>query len=206
MFKLKRFAMLLLVFVMVVMLVFAVASCTNGEPLGDAEEPAGSGSSSDESAAEPTPAPPIDEPIAVPVPPIEENLDEEDFIVIEVPDAAITVNGRVIPGTSLEAFDGSNQPTHASLWVLGSALEWDVYWQFDTGDVSFMGVDGFIHFIVGSKDYKVGDTVIKLAHESVRVDDEVYVPIEFFKEVFGAERVELSNGHLYIDYTSIASF
>ena len=200
MLSLKRFALLMIVF----MLVFVVAACTNGEPSSNADETAGS--PADESVVEPTPAPPVDEPIAEPVPPIEEDLDEEDLIVIEVPDGDITVNGRVIPGTILETFDGSNQPTHASLWVLGSAMEWDVYWQFDTGDVSFMGVDGFIHFIVGSKDYKVGDTVITLDRESVRVDDEVYVPIEFFKDVFGADRVEFSNGHLYIDYTSIASF
>ena len=89
-------------------------------------------------------------------------------------------------------------PTHVSLMAVDSALGMDVFWNLQTDEASFTGLNGFVMFVVGSADFIVEGETITLDQESLRIDDEIYVPIQFFRDVFGAGSAYFSGGHVFI--------
>lgn len=132
-----------------------------------------------------------------PVPPVEEDLEEPDTDWSQYP---VIIDGVGVPGASLETVgDDEIFPTHVSLMAIERALNVDVFWNLQTGEVFFPGLNGNIHFFVGSADFDVDGETITLAQESLRIGDELYVPILFFRDVFGAGSAYFSGGNVFIN-------
>jgi len=154
-----------------------------------------------------TPDSPADEPIEEP--PYEENGDDGYILPVppigELPDDIdwsrypVIVDGVGVSDASFEMVgDDEIFPTHVSLMPLESVLGVDVFWNMQTNEVSFQGLNGFISFVVGSADFTLDGEVITLEQESLRIDDEIYLPLAFFRDVFGAGSAYFSGGHVYI--------
>ncbi|MCL2367818.1 MAG: copper amine oxidase N-terminal domain-containing protein [Oscillospiraceae bacterium] len=183
MIKFKKLSLLLLA----LLLVLSFVACTSSPP----------------------PAEPIDTPPEEP--PYEENGDD-DYILPEPPIGdledgdvdwslyPVIIDGVGVPGSSFEMIgEDAIFPTHVGLMSLERVLGVDVFWNLETGYVSFQGLNGFINFVVGSADFEVDGETITLDQESVRIGDELYVPISFFRDVFGAGSAYFSGGHVIID-------
>jgi len=192
MYQFKKPAML----VLALLLLLSFAACGGGEPAArPAETPP---------AEEPIDCEPIDEEdedngYEIPLPPTEEDLDDFDDTDWSV--YPVIINGVGVPGASLEMV-GEDEifPTHVSLMAIERALDVDVFWNMQTNEVSFPGLNGFISFVVGSADFTVAGETITLEQESLRIDDEIYLPIPFFRDVFGADSAYFSGGHVFIDF------
>jgi len=191
----------ILIPLMVVLLALAVVACNgDGEngPDGEIEAVPPIGEVPDTNG-EIEAVPPIGEipdnnGIVEAVPPIGELPD--DFFDIH----PVVVNGMDIPGTSLETI-GEDEifPTHVSLMPLDLALGMDVFWNMQTDEASLTGRNGFVTFNVGSADFNVEGETITLIHESVRIGDEIYVPIAFFADIYGAAGAYFHGGTVFID-------
>jgi len=95
---------------------------------------------------------------------------------------------------------GSDFPTHVPLIPVAEALGADV--DIQDGDpmrISLTGRRGLIRFTVGSDSFNVGNDTVSLWQPSLLVDDEIYVPIPFFRDVFGMGNAMWMGGHVYID-------
>ena len=184
MFNFKKVSLLLLA----LLFALALVACTDNESADD----------------------PIEEPPAVEDPGYED--EDDDGYILPVPPVgdledidtdwslyAVIVDGVGIPGASLETV-GEDEifPTHVSLMAVDSALGMDVFWDMQTDEASLMGHNGFVTFVVGSADFVVDGEPITLEHESLRIGDEIYVPIQFFRDVFGAGNAYFSGGHVFI--------
>ena len=111
-----------------------------------------------------------------------EELGPDD--VHELTEVEIIVNGMPLTGVSALTADGDIWPTHVPLPEVAYAMGVTV-----TGageEIALEGLYGPIWFIVGSNDFTVNDEVVTLAWPSIREGGTVYVPITFFREVFGA--------------------
>jgi len=180
MFAFKKISLLLLA----LLLVLSLAACADGEP-----------------ADEPIEEPPVETPgdeddgYAIPVPPIGDLEDEDDTDWSLYP---VIIDGVGVPGASLETVGDEIFPTHVSLMALERGLNIDVFWNLQTDEVFFPGLNGNIHFFAGSADFDVDGETITLDQESLRIGDEIYVPIPFFRDVFGAGSAYFSGGHVFI--------
>jgi len=168
-------------FLLALLLVVSFAACTGGE-----------------TGEEPIEEPPYeengDDGYAIPVPPIGE-IEDSDLDGIH----AVIVDGVGIPGSSFEMIgEDAIFPTHVGLMAIEQALGADVFWNMQTGEVSLMSPNGFITFMVGSTDFYIDGEPITLAEESVRIGDEIYVPIPFFRDVFGAGSAYFEGGNVFI--------
>jgi len=138
---------------------------------------------------------------------LDEDLDYDEDIELDggMPEMdvlgyLVVVDGEGVPGASFEFVgDDAIFPTHVSLMALDSTLGMDVFWNMQTEEVSLMGLNGFATFTVGSADFVVNGETITLDQESVRVGDEIYVPIAFFRDVYGAAGAYFSGGSVFID-------
>ena len=137
---------------------------------------------------------------------LDEDLDFDEAVLdgempgIDVLGYLVVVDGEGVPGASFEFVgDDAIFPTHVSLMALDSILGMDVFWNMQTEEVSLMGLNGFATFTVGSADFVVNGETIALDQESVRVGDEIYVPIAFFRDVYGAAGAYFSGGSVFID-------
>lgn len=185
MLNFKRVSLLLLA----LLLALSFAACTEGNPVD-----------------EPLPGPPIEEPpheedmddneYTTPVPPIGDldDMDDTDWSQY-----AVIIDGVGVSGASLQMI-GEDEifPTHVSLMALEQALNTDIFWNLQTDEVFFPGLNGNIHFFAGSADFTVDGETITLAQEALRIDDELYVPIQFFRDVYGASAAYFSGGHVFI--------
>ena len=181
----KKIALLLLT----LLLVLSFAACTGSQA---PDEPI-----DEELPIEEAPYEDEDDGYAIPVPPIGDIGDmdlDADWSLYPV-----IVDGVGVQGASLEMI-GEDEifPTHVSLMALERALGIDVFWNLQTDEVSFPGLNGFINFTVGTAEFDVDGEVITLEQESFRTDDEIYVPILFFRDVFGASSAYFAGGHVFI--------
>ena len=179
MLSFKRVSLLLLA----LLLALSFAACTESDPADDPIE-------------EPPYEEYLEDEYDIPVPPIEEDLGE---LGTDWSQYAVIIDGVGVPGASLQMI-GEDEifPTHVSLMALERALNTDVFWNLETDEVFFPGLNGNIHFFAGSADFTVDGETITLAQEALRIDDELYVPIQFFRDVFGASSAYFSGGHVFI--------
>jgi hypothetical protein len=117
------------------------------------------------------------------------------------PDIDWSVYPVIIDGIGLEinpiTVGDSIFPTHLPLGpvaaMLGSAAT------IDADTVRLDGLAGPIRFIVGSADFVVDGTTVTLEAPAIIVDGTLYVPISFFRTVFGAGAAYFAGGHVYIE-------
>jgi len=113
--------------------------------------------------------------------------------------SVIIVDGVGVEGSYVITVGASDFPTHVPLIMVAEALDARVEWNRDTNEVMLPGRNGFIMFTAGTAGYRVaGETIDWLAPAAV-IDGELYVPIPFFRAVFGMGQAIWMGGHVYID-------
>jgi len=110
----------------------------------------------------------------------------------------IYVNGEGIPGVDHIIVGDDIFPTHVPLIPVAEALGVTVTID-DTAPatVTLAGLNGNISFAVGSEDFMVNGEVMTLNQPSVEIDGVVYVPVMFFRDVFGGSAFS-SGGEVHI--------
>ncbi|MCL2361724.1 MAG: copper amine oxidase N-terminal domain-containing protein [Defluviitaleaceae bacterium] len=89
--------------------------------------------------------------------------------------------------------------THVELMPVVEFLGSPAEWNQETGEVTLEGRNGSISFIVGSNDFNVDGQNVTLHNGSVDFYGTVYVPILFFRDVFGMGSAYSFEGRIYIN-------
>jgi hypothetical protein len=128
---------------------------------------------------------------------------EEDFAFTEWALYPIIIDGAIGIAADLHTMEDSEFPTHVPLTPVMEALGFlgtMVIADSDPQIVTLEGIDREISFTVGSEEFIVdGETVTLFNyHTAVAVEDEIYVPILFFRDVFGMGSAFWTCGHVHI--------
>ncbi|MCL2446970.1 MAG: copper amine oxidase N-terminal domain-containing protein [Oscillospiraceae bacterium] len=109
----------------------------------------------------------------------------------------VWVDGQNVPNSSVLR-DEEYFTTHVSLLPVLAMLDLAV--DMEDGVVTMTGLDGrSITFTIGSNEFDVNGETVQLDAESLRPDDDgIYVPVAFFRTVFGAASVSVMTGEVYI--------
>jgi hypothetical protein len=115
----------------------------------------------------------------------------------------------IVDGTGLEleplTVGDAMAPTHVPVFpvaaVLGSRVDAASVVR-DGAIVTLDGLLGPITFTAGSADFDLAGASITLDEPSVVVDGILYVPLSFFRDVFGAAAAYWLDGHVHIETTS----
>ena len=124
-------------------------------------------------------------------------------VMLDGADASIIVNGNPVHGAEYMIIGGGYFPTHVPLLAVAWALGTHVYWNQADGDIALEGHNGNIIFQAGTGDFAVSGSLITLDQPSVVVDEVVYVPIAFFREVFGMNNAMFYGGRVVIDNAEV---
>ena len=115
----------------------------------------------------------------------------------------IIINNAVGVEADLYTMEGSDFPTHVPLFPVAFALGVDEIETQDTDPpvIELDGLKGGISFVVGSEEFSVGGETVTLLdlHASMAIRGEIYVPISFFRDVFGMGSALWMSGHVHID-------
>ena len=122
---------------------------------------------------------------------------EEDWIHPWT-DYQVIVNGEPIPGAFHHIADDGYFPTHVTLMPVLAALGAGGI-SVDDGEITLEGLSGTISFEVWSDAFTVDDETITLFYASIEIDGTIYVPIAFFRDVYGMGRAIFYSGHVMID-------
>jgi len=112
----------------------------------------------------------------------------------------IIIDGQRGVSARLHTPDGEDFPTHVPLIPVANAL--GVALNIEDShppSVTLNGLNGAISFTVGSNSFSVGNQTVSLWHQSLLVDNEIYVPIIFFRDVFGMGQAMWMGGIVYLD-------
>ncbi|MCL2360220.1 MAG: copper amine oxidase N-terminal domain-containing protein [Defluviitaleaceae bacterium] len=95
---------------------------------------------------------------------------------------------------------GEDFPTHIPLAPVAAALGvvLDIADSFPP-EVSMEGRQGPITFTVGTYIFNIGSQRVDLWQPSLLVDGEIYVPIPFFRDVFGMGQAMWMGGHVHLN-------
>ncbi|MCL2374898.1 MAG: copper amine oxidase N-terminal domain-containing protein [Treponema sp.] len=97
-----------------------------------------------------------------------------------------------------EETDEALTPTHVPLIIVSQALNAAASWMESEGEVTMEGLDGEIRFEVGSDEFIVAGDIVSLDYPSTVIEGVLYVPLDFFTEVFGAFNVRVQDDTIYI--------
>ena len=112
----------------------------------------------------------------------------------------IIIDGRMGIAANLYTADGEDFPTHIPLIPVANALGVTVDVAYsDPPQVTLEGRNGEIGFTVGSNNFGMGNQTVSLWHPSLLIGDEIYVPILFFRDVFGMGQAMWMGGIVNID-------
>ena len=126
--------------------------------------------------------------------------EQADVEHVGVDAAEVFVNGVAVPGAFPVSIDLENPhaPTHVVLMEVLNVLGAPV--NVVDGVVTIEGLRGTITFEIGSEDYVVNGEVVTLDNlPSFVVDGTIYVPIRFFRDVFGMNNAYFSGGTVSIN-------
>ena len=116
----------------------------------------------------------------------------------------IVVDGEGLVGAHvIFAVEDAIFPTHLELVPVAEFLGSEVEWNRDTNEVTLEGLNGSISFMVGSDDFTVNGETVNLHLSSVDFYGTLYVPVLFFRDVFGMASAYSLEGRFYI--SSLAS-
>jgi len=112
----------------------------------------------------------------------------------------IIIDGRRGVAANLHTHADADFPTHVPLVPVANALGVTVSTAYSyPPHVTLEGLQGTIGFTVGTNTFTVGNQTVTLWHQSLLVDNEIYVPILFFRDVFGMGQAMWMGGIVYID-------
>ncbi|MCL2527039.1 MAG: copper amine oxidase N-terminal domain-containing protein [Defluviitaleaceae bacterium] len=141
-----------------------------------------------------------------------EIYDEYDYhiehVTIDPPtmygtEATVIVNGLPIHWAIPRIVGDGYFPTHVPLEAIADALGSHVNWNHAEGDIVMEGLNGTIVFHAGMSDFAVGGSLITLNQPSIVIDGVIYVPIAFFRDVYGMNNAMVYGGHVVIDNTEV---
>ena len=105
------------------------------------------------------------------------------------------INGIQVDFTWRQEWDSFLVPVRATAEELGASVTWN----YDTREVSIEGRKGLITFRPGSADFTVDGDVVTLNQPSMLIGNTTYVPILFFRDVFGMNNAYMHAGEAHID-------
>jgi len=110
----------------------------------------------------------------------------------------IFVNGEGLPGVGHRIVGDDIFPTHVPLFPIAAALGVEVYTEdMYPMNVILEGLNGRIFFTIGSEEFSVDGETVTLNLPALEIDNEIYVPIPFFRDVFGGSAFS-SAGEVHI--------
>ena len=130
----------------------------------------------------------------------QDNSAQVDVEHVGVDAVDVFVNGVAVPGAFPMSINLENPyaPTHVVLMEILNVLGAPV--NVADGVVTVEGLRGTIVFEIGSEDYVVNGEVVTLDNlPSFVVDGTIYVPIRFFRDVFGMNNAYFSGGTVSIN-------
>jgi len=129
--------------------------------------------------------------------------DDWEFEDVE-PWYCIVVDGEGLVGPlALFMDEEMDFQTHVELAPVAEHLGAYVNWDQDTNIVTLEGRIGSISFEVGSYDFIVDGETVALYHSSVDFYGTVFVPVLFFRDVFGMPAAYAFEGRIYISSTEV---
>jgi len=109
----------------------------------------------------------------------------------------IIVNGVRLDGVQSQTAGEGN--TYVPLLAVSQALGVNVMWNPETSEISLNGLNGNIVFEIGSESYSVDGEIVTIHNSpSFVLDNQTYVPLRFFGDVFGINNVYLEDGQIFI--------
>ncbi|MCL2563703.1 MAG: copper amine oxidase N-terminal domain-containing protein [Oscillospiraceae bacterium] len=130
-----------------------------------------------------------------------------DISDMEIPDWSlypVIIDGVGVPGATI-AFDPYVEdifPTHVSLINVAEAMGASV--EVNGDEVALESLTGDpITFTVGGNHFRLNGGGVELNQSTFLEGGTIYVPMDFFRDVFGAEVVFFSGGHVYIYIDSV---
>ena len=124
---------------------------------------------------------------------------------------AVYLDGEGIPGSYFLILDSDGEivnpeesgeylsATHVPLFLVAQALGATVTWLEDSNEVTMDGLNGSISFEAGTNEFTVGGESISLGEVSAVIDGTLYVPLMFFRDVYGAASVSVQGGEVHIN-------
>ena len=125
----------------------------------------------------------------------------EDDVVDDFTGYPVIVNGQGLAVDFVSVGEDEIFPTHVPLWPVAEQLGAGVWYEPGSAEVAVDGRDGRIEFTLDSAVFAVDGETVELAHPAVLIDGEIYVPIPFFREVFGLETAFFQHGHVILSDT-----
>ena len=110
----------------------------------------------------------------------------------------IIIDGVGLAGSYTITVGESDFPTHIPLVMVAEALNSTVHWNTDTNAVALTGRNGNITFTAGNANYMVQNEAFDWLAPSVVQNGNLYVPIPFFRVVFGMGQSAWFGGHVTI--------
>jgi len=80
-------------------------------------------------------------------------------------------------------------PTHLPLVPVLRSMGQEADWNRVIGEVALTGMNGEVSFEVGSRDFVLDGQAVILDDAAFEMNGELYVPLDFFTQVFGAREV-----------------
>lgn len=96
--------------------------------------------------------------------------------------------------------EGEIFPTHVPLDAVAQALGFGPsFWNTEMNEVEIETINGMVYFTLGEELFFIdGAGSVSLTAPAVEYDGIIYVPIAFFREVFGAGTAHFDGGHVFI--------
>jgi hypothetical protein len=132
---------------------------------------------------------PADSEISIDIITVDENIEYEEW-------PAVTVDGVGVQGSSHRLVGDELFPNYVSLVIVARAFGSQV--GIEGNEIVLDGLDGRISFEIGSEIFTVGNATVRLQQPALVFDNVLYVPVEFFTEVFGAGEAFFSGGEVHI--------
>jgi hypothetical protein len=128
-------------------------------------------------------------------------LDEDEILAPGLVATAtdVVVNGETT--TALLLRDEFGVPIGVPLRVVVSMLGYPISWDARTASVTVGSPRGNVSFYVGTTEFVVEDRILAIATPSIAARGRVYVPLTFWRDVFGAD-VVFDAGTLFVTATT----
>ena len=111
----------------------------------------------------------------------------------------IIINGELLEGTTWQQVDGLFLvPLRAVAEKLGATVTWD----YDYHTVSVESPNGIIEFAPGQRIFSLDGEYVTIgdpAQTSLLIDERTYVPIRFFRDIFGMNNAYMHAGEAHIN-------
>lgn len=130
----------------------------------------------------------------------EEPAEVEPIIEEDWSDFPVILNNQGVAGGDVYDADGGELgwPTHVALRPILEHLGIEPVWNGDTAQVSFEGFLGEVIITINSAEFMVGGEAISQPSAAIIVNDRTFVPIRFWRDVFGFANAYFEGGHMQI--------